>query len=76
MKNDETEEILIFKNSIKYRQEVAFDILLCGGPSNTLKDCSVCFHCGKKTVDEEKKLTKSRNDVWVYVLLNIMCLVY
>ena len=65
MKNDEAGQLQVFENSRKYRQEVAFDILLCGGPSNSLEDRNVCFVCGRKTVEESKKLKNSKTDTWV-----------
>ena len=65
MKNEEAGQLQVFENSREYRQEVAFDILLCGGPSNSLEDRNVCFDCGRKTVEESKKLKNSKTDTWV-----------
>ena len=65
MKNEEAGQLQVFENSREYRKEVAFDILLCGGPSNSLEDRNVCFECGRKTVEESKKLKNSKTDTWV-----------
>ena len=65
MKNDEGGRLQLFNNSKKFRNEVSFDILLCGGPSNSLEDRFICFHCGKKYVDENKRLKNSKSDPWV-----------
>ena len=72
--NDEPCQFLNLKESTTYRKRVALELLLHGGPPNNLKDCELCYSCGKKVVDKKNKLTNEKKDFWVICCLVIIFL--
>ena len=77
LKNDDQDQALSLKEADKYRKQIAFDILLIGGPPNNLTDCEFCYQCGRGVVESSVKLTNSKKDNWVIIcmifILNILC---
>ena len=65
LKNDNQDQASSLKKVNKYRKQIAFDILLIGGPSNNLTDCEVCFQCGHGVVEMSVKLTNFKRNTWL-----------